>query len=262
MNDELVKELQEIGLSDKEAKVYLAALELGSATAQQIAVKAIVNRPTAYVMIESLIHRGLMSRHMHKKKTMLQAAMPHKLFYIVESQIRDLQKKETTVKNIIKKINDQVIIDDDNNEIRFEIFSGDNHPLACQDYILRLEPDEVLELTSIEQKCKLFTEKRLDGDIRNKICKKHRVFSLFSSNEPLCTTNASLSSMIFKEAVIDNNKYPIGAEIIVCNDSVFFTTYNKHLQVLMIRNEGIAQTMKTLYKNLWKKGHPINKNKK
>ena len=42
----LDKELQKIGLSEKEAKVYLAALELGQASVQNIARKAEVNRAT------------------------------------------------------------------------------------------------------------------------------------------------------------------------------------------------------------------------
>ena len=52
--DELKKELEHLGLSDKEAKVYLAALEMGPSPVQDISHKAHVNRATTYVMIESL----------------------------------------------------------------------------------------------------------------------------------------------------------------------------------------------------------------
>ena len=46
MQDRLTKELMNIGFTDKEAKVYVGALELGAASAQQSAAKASVNRPT------------------------------------------------------------------------------------------------------------------------------------------------------------------------------------------------------------------------
>ncbi|OHE33815.1 MAG: hypothetical protein A3J94_16070 [Syntrophus sp. RIFOXYC2_FULL_54_9] len=59
--DELKKQLEHLGLSDKESKVYLAALELGPTPVQDISHKAHVNRATTYVMIESLSARGLMS---------------------------------------------------------------------------------------------------------------------------------------------------------------------------------------------------------
>jgi sugar-specific transcriptional regulator TrmB len=57
----LEKELQEVGLPEKEAKVYIAMLELGRATAQDIAKKADVNRATTYFVMENLMKKGLAS---------------------------------------------------------------------------------------------------------------------------------------------------------------------------------------------------------
>ena len=57
----LEKELQEVGLQEKEAKVYIAMLELGRATAQDIAKKADVNRATTYFVMENLMKKGLAS---------------------------------------------------------------------------------------------------------------------------------------------------------------------------------------------------------
>ena len=44
----LERELQEIGLNEKEAKVYLATLELGQSVVQDIAKKAGVNRDNLF----------------------------------------------------------------------------------------------------------------------------------------------------------------------------------------------------------------------
>lgn len=52
------QQLKQLGFSDKEAKVYMASLELGPDTAQEIAKKAGVNRTTTYVIIEKLIKKG------------------------------------------------------------------------------------------------------------------------------------------------------------------------------------------------------------
>ena len=51
----MLKELQDIGLSEKEARVYLAALEIGRATADQLAKHAKIVRPTTYVQLQSLM---------------------------------------------------------------------------------------------------------------------------------------------------------------------------------------------------------------
>ncbi|MBI4087815.1 TrmB family transcriptional regulator, partial [Candidatus Kaiserbacteria bacterium] len=64
------KELEDLGLSEKEARVYLAALELGQNTAERIAKQASVNRSTTYVQLDSLMKMGLISTHEEDKKTL------------------------------------------------------------------------------------------------------------------------------------------------------------------------------------------------
>lgn len=56
------KILQELGLTDIEAKVYIACLELGSDTVLRIAKKAEVKRPTAYVVLDNLADQGYVSK--------------------------------------------------------------------------------------------------------------------------------------------------------------------------------------------------------
>lgn len=55
----LIEPLQKLGLSEKEALVYLTLLQLGPATPYQIAKKADLKRPTAYVIAEELIKKGM-----------------------------------------------------------------------------------------------------------------------------------------------------------------------------------------------------------
>ena len=77
-NENLIHELSHVGLSDKEAAVYLAAMELGPAVVQDIAKKAEVNRATTYVMIESLASRGMMSTFVKGKKRYFAAEPPER----------------------------------------------------------------------------------------------------------------------------------------------------------------------------------------
>lgn len=55
----LIEPLKNLGLSEKEVLVYLALLQLGRATPYQIAKKSGIKRPTAYVVAEDLVKRGL-----------------------------------------------------------------------------------------------------------------------------------------------------------------------------------------------------------
>lgn len=57
--EHLIAPLKNLGLSEKEAKVYLALLQLGPSTPYQIAKKAELKRPTAYMIAEELVEKGL-----------------------------------------------------------------------------------------------------------------------------------------------------------------------------------------------------------
>lgn len=57
--EHLIAPLKNLGLSEKEAKVYLGLLQLGPSTPYQIAKKAELKRPTAYVIAEELVKKGI-----------------------------------------------------------------------------------------------------------------------------------------------------------------------------------------------------------
>ena len=84
----LEKELQQLGLSDKEAKTYLASLELGPVSVQEIAKKSGLKRPTVYFAIEQLIKMGLMSSFEKGKKRYFSAESPERLVSLITAQKR------------------------------------------------------------------------------------------------------------------------------------------------------------------------------
>jgi sugar-specific transcriptional regulator TrmB len=59
MAKELLPVLQAIGLDDKEAQLYLAGLQIGSAPASDYAKTTGLNRITAYNSLEAMVHRSL-----------------------------------------------------------------------------------------------------------------------------------------------------------------------------------------------------------
>src|ERR1700689_5744541 len=97
----MLKELQDIGLSEKEARVYLASLELGRTTAEKLAKHAKVNRSTTYVQIESLMKKGLMSTYEEDKKTYFAPESPELLKRLLSKQRDELQSKERDLSSIL-----------------------------------------------------------------------------------------------------------------------------------------------------------------
>ena|GEM_PF-424439 len=95
-----IKALNNFGLSDKEAKIYLALLELEVAGVTEISRKSKVNRSSAYVVIESLKKKGLVIQSTHEKILGYTAASPEALLQMAEEKLR----KQNDIKNTIEKV--------------------------------------------------------------------------------------------------------------------------------------------------------------
>lgn len=89
--EHLIKSLQDIGLSDKEAKVYLTLLQLGPSNPYKIAKKSGLKRPTAYVIAEELIKKNFIVQSPGEKHTYI-ARSPEVLFDEHEKRISDSKK--------------------------------------------------------------------------------------------------------------------------------------------------------------------------
>lgn len=86
------EELQEFGLSNTEAKVYLALLELGKSKAGEITKKSAVNRTNVYDALERLIEKGLVSYVSENNKKAFEAVNPQRLQEILKDKQEKLGK--------------------------------------------------------------------------------------------------------------------------------------------------------------------------
>lgn len=93
----LIEPLKNLGLSEKEVLVYLALLQLGSATPYQIAKKSGIKRPTAYVIAEDLIKKGLIVHVPGEEKKRYIAKSP-------EAFIEEREEKLMAAKQILPEL--------------------------------------------------------------------------------------------------------------------------------------------------------------
>lgn len=76
MNREYISHLQDIGLTDKEARAYLSLLELGRGSSASVAELSGLKKPTAYVVLKNLIEKGFVRRIPKSKKQLFVAEPP------------------------------------------------------------------------------------------------------------------------------------------------------------------------------------------
>ena len=95
----LNKELEKLGLNSRESRVYLALLQIGEATMQQIAAKSGVKRTTVYGIIKSLKSQGLLRIVIGQRKILYSAQNPKK----IEESLREKQ-------SVLEKIMPQLLV--------------------------------------------------------------------------------------------------------------------------------------------------------
>ena len=90
-NTRLVNLLENYGLDSKEAMIYLAGLELGSATVQQLARKSQIKRTTVYLIAEALKVKGLFSEFKNPHGVQFIPVEPNRLLGMLDERKAALQ---------------------------------------------------------------------------------------------------------------------------------------------------------------------------
>lgn len=105
-------ELRKLGLTEKQALVYLTALELGYTSIQKIAQKAKISRPTTYEIVKTLEQKGLISESKDKNKRYFIAESPDKLLGILRIEKKEIEEKEREFLRIISALKSKYYLED------------------------------------------------------------------------------------------------------------------------------------------------------
>ncbi len=96
--------LRELGFSEKEATIYLALLAVGSAVASDIAKRAGLKRSTAYVILEALAAKGLVSAVDRRGVRLYHAAPAEQLVQYMKSMASRYEGFADTAKKLIPEL--------------------------------------------------------------------------------------------------------------------------------------------------------------
>jgi DNA-binding MarR family transcriptional regulator len=100
--DHLITPLKDLGLTEKEARVYLALLQLGAATPYKIAKKSRLKRPTAYVIAEELVEKGLIVHVPGEEPRRYIARTPETFFEGMEEKLAKARRILPELKSLQK----------------------------------------------------------------------------------------------------------------------------------------------------------------
>jgi sugar-specific transcriptional regulator TrmB len=246
--DSVQKQLEELGLSSNEVKVYTASLEIGAATAQQLAAKAAVVRPTAYVAIGGLVKRGLMSSHTRGKKQFFQAEHPAQLLRLMEEEKKRFVEREFKLKSLLPGLESLIAIAGEKPEVKY--YEGIEGLQAMHQVLYESKAKSIDVIGNPKEFIRLVPETLRVMHIlkMRKLAIKGR--EIYFSNRNF-KQHYVADNNIWKYKSWKGNYSDINSEIAVFGDFVTILTYESQVRGILIRSSSAAKLVKMLFEAAW-----------
>jgi sugar-specific transcriptional regulator TrmB len=236
------KDLEKMGLNNNEAKVYLAALELGEANIQQISRKSGVIRTTVYGVVPQLKERGLLSSSLQNKKTVYIAENPTKLR-------DDLKEKEYFLERILPELLSVTNSIDKKPKIKF--FEGFGGLKDIYMNTLEYSNQELLAWIS-EKYVESFDEEFLyDYYVPERVKRKIWVRALAPNDPRIGRFKEEDEKSLRKTRLIPSENFPFSVEInLYGKDKIGIVSFEEKFG-LIIESEKIHSTLKSIFEINW-----------
>lgn len=246
---ELEEILKNIGLSDKEAKTYLALLELGTSTIKPIATHAGIKRTAIYYFIDRLIEIGLITQNEVNNRMRYTAVNPERLMEIEKQRIDKLDKYLPELKALFNL---------NPTKPRITYFEGPEQmknilweELGCKKETLYVWPNkDALSMVGGAEFLKMIDDKRIKKGVWVKAIR-------FDYRDKLFDTSAS-SAKYLRELRFDSTvKHPftMGMSIYDSGKVAFFSSKKEGFAVL-VESKELEELMRAFFELLWEKSSP------
>lgn len=246
----MISLLEKLGFSEKEAKVYLAALEMGEDSVQNIAKKAGVNRATTYVVLEKLMELGLISTYEKEKKTYFVAEDPKELQNLLKEEKSELEERE---QNLKENLNQMIAIYNRKKGkpiVRF--FEGADGLEALDRYKVGLKPKtELLTMIPVDLVEKLFPSRRTKS-VSERVKLGIRTRTIYTREQGPYSQEENKKQL--RDGIyLPRTKLPIDATIAIHpNWGIKLYYFNEFSSYgVLIQSPELANNMKVLFDLAW-----------
>ncbi|MBH41610.1 MAG: hypothetical protein CL685_02770 [Candidatus Magasanikbacteria bacterium] len=249
----LEKYLQQLGLSEKESKVYIATLQLGSGSVQEIAQKAGIKRPTTYTIIDELVKKGLVSKKISTKNTIFSAEGPENLGNLLEQKKYALSSALPLLKNIYKE---------ESNKPSVKIYEGLDGTKQVYFNTIWMSKTEVLFFSSVKKLISLYPnilDSWVDHLQKEKISTKElinpeREDIIYGINSYINNNNNLQEIRIIPKGM--KRKFT-DSDHAIFDDKLMFVTLEGKIFTTVIKNKTLADSMRTLFYLACEKATPV-----
>lgn len=261
MNEDLLASLEELGLSQKEARVYLANLMIGPASVQRIADQAGIKRVTAYVILESLANLGLASQSTKGKKTYFTSEDPISLRRLLEKKADQVKEQKANFESVLPDLKALKSLTPDAPVVKFyEGVEGirsivQTFPQAGKNSGVK----EVYGISNLDQVYTVFPEFKAARTNPERVKLGLRSRYIYTTSEgAVLKANDKQSNR--ESRFVPSDKYPISGDISISGDNVILFSFSGAKPIgVTIKSAEVAKAMKALFEIAWDAAEKYNK---
>lgn len=249
-------ELKKLGLKDKEASVYLSCLQLGPSPVQRIARKADVVRATTYVVLESLMSQGLVTKYKEGKKTLFSAEPPRMLMRLLEKEREDVDERQRDLETLLPEL--QVLVKTAKGRPTVRYFDGLEGLRAIRREMLMYSQtgDTWYNFTPRDHLTALFGGAEEDSYYRQRMAKKIKVRTLYSTKSPtqrasVAKRQAAYSDTLSEHRYISARYFPSPSGMTIFRDRIAIGSFIGKLGGVIVESAEMADMMRRLFELAW-----------
>jgi len=237
-----------MGLSEKEARIYVAALQLGPAPIQEIAEHAQVNRPNAYVLIEALSERGLISTTVQENKRLFIAEAPDRLLLLLQLQRQELENRERKLSELLPKLAAVFHNKWQKPEIRY--LDGPMGLSALRTEFEHLEGDivQIIGYDAFRAAVNFPATQEHREELARQFVPTRAIFVTKEKD----ATFDLWGGFEWRVVSPEQFAFPVEGEITIRDDHIYFFSYAKGPLAVDVRSKVLADTLRALFEIAWK----------
>lgn len=240
--NELIAAIQDVGLTESEAKLYVTALTQGPSTALSLSRATEIKRATVYGQIESLKKKGMMRIEFNGAKKRFVAENPTQLKQVIDQRKTKLDKVIPALASLYNLGGKESFI---------KYYEGINGLKALYEELLRIvHPREDFCVIAHQhewyERDAVYFEHFLER--RAKIVHSARL--IFQDSER-ARFSQERGNLLRQEVRLLPNGVTMNADIIVTPHCLVVHQWKDPITALMIENHNVAQTQLEIFNFMW-----------
>ncbi len=240
---EYLKSLQKLGFNQKEQDVYFALLQLEKATANEIAYKSKVKRPTTYDILYRLVSEGFAAKVLENDKMKFVARPPENLLEIIENRKRELK---ADLPELLSIYNTKA------NKPKVAYFEG-------LDGVIQLYEDTLLTLKSGDEIVAYFCDyeipehnKYMHDYVLRRAAKGIRARGIGQDKPKIREFIKENKKQLRTSKLVSEKEYHLKNEINIYANKVIIITFKPELFGILIESKEVADTQRAIFEMAWR----------